>query len=313
VGLHPDEVRVGAAAAARLVAEQFPRWAHLPVRELVTDGTENAIFRIGDGLAARFPLRRGDPAAVRAKLVAEAAAARELAACSPVPTPEPVAIGEPGAGHPLPWAVQTWLPGTVATQDDPGGSTDFARDLAAFIAALRRVDTRGRTFSGPGRGGDLRGQDDWMATCFRESAGLLDVPALRRFWARVRDLPRAGADVLSHRDLIPGNVLVAGGRLVGVLDGGGFGPADPALDLVGAWHLLDDGPRRELRAALGAGDVEWARGMAWAFAQAMGLVWYYAESVPALSRVGRRTLDRLLASADVIPAGAAGPAAGSPG
>ena len=35
-------------------------------------------------------------------------------------------------------------------------------------------------------------------------------------------------------DLVPGNVLVAGGRLVGVLDVGGLAPADPALGLV--WY-----------------------------------------------------------------------------
>jgi hypothetical protein len=37
--------------------------------------------------------------------------------------------------------------------------------------------------------------------------------------------------------------------------------------------------------------------MAWAFQQAMGLVWYYAASNPAVSRLGRRTLDRILAQA----------------
>ena len=29
----------------------------------------------------------------------------------------------------------------------------------------------------------------------------------------------------------------------------------------------------------------------------MGLVWYYLESSPSMSRLGRRTLDRLLAEA----------------
>jgi hypothetical protein len=37
--------------------------------------------------------------------------------------------------------------------------------------------------------------------------------------------------------------------------------------------------------------------MAWALEQALGLPWYYAESNPIMSRWGRRTLDRLLASA----------------
>jgi hypothetical protein len=34
--------------------------------------------------------------------------------------------------------------------------------------------------------------------------------------------------------------------------------------------------------------------MAWAFQQAMGLVWYYLDSNPPMSRWGRRTLDRIV-------------------
>lgn len=292
--MHSDEVRVAPEVARLLIATQFPQWAWLPVRPVVADGTVHAIYRIGDRrLTARFPLRALDPGEIRIRLTAEAAAARELAACSPVPTPEPVALGEPGPGYPLPWAVQTWVHGRVATDDDPGHLTAFARDLACFIGALRATDTRGRRFSGTNRGGRLRDHDDWMQMCLRNSAGLLDVEPLRRLWNEFRRLPRPSADVMSHGDLIPGNVLVHGGRLTGVLDGGGFGPADPGLDLVAAWHLLDHGPRTELRSALGCVDGEWSRGRAWAFEQAMGLVWYYAESSPALSRLGRRTLDRL--------------------
>lgn len=100
---------------------------------------------------------------------------------------------------------------------------------------------------------------------------------------------------MTHGDLIPGNVLVARGRLVGVLDAGGFGPADPALDLVCAWHLLDAAARARLREDLGCDDLEWQRGKAWAFEQAMGAVWYYRETNPAMSRMGRVTLQRLMA------------------
>jgi len=100
---------------------------------------------------------------------------------------------------------------------------------------------------------------------------------------------------MTHGDLIPGNVLVRGGHLAGVLDVGGLGPADPALDLVAAWHLLEAGPRQSLRGDLGCGDLEWERGKAWAFEQAMGVVWYYAETNPAISRMGRTTLERILA------------------
>lgn len=294
VAMHEDQLEVGESTVRRLVSEQFPRWKELAVREVLTAGTVNAIFRIGDHLAARFPLRAQDPGHVRAWLTAEAAAARELAGVCTVPTPEPVAIGEPGYGYPLPWSVQTWLPGDDATVQDPAGSTEFARDLAALIASLRAADTHGRRFKGEGRGGHLPDHDEWLALCFDKSEDLLDVSRLRAMWAELRTLPRVDADVMSHGDLTPSNILVRDGRLVGVLDGGGFAAADPALDLVGAWHLLDGGQRKVLRQALGCSELQWRRGMAWAFEQSMGLVWYYVESNPTMSRWGRRTLTRLV-------------------
>lgn len=295
--MHDDQVDVTAETVAALVQEQFPQWSDKEIRLLKGPGTVNTIFRIGNDLTARFPLSLADAAEMRTGLQKEARASAELAQVSPFPTPEPVALGEPGAGYPMPWSVQTWLPGTVASEADPSGSHAFAQDLAAFVGALRKAETRGRRFDGEGRGGVLTHHDSWMEKCFEESEGLLDVPRLRRVWSDLRELPREGDDVMCHGDLIPGNVLVAGDRLSGVLDPGGFGPADPALDLVSAWHLLQSGPRDVLRRALGCDDLEWERGKAWAFHQAMGLVWYYVDSNPTMSRMGQRTLDRILESA----------------
>ena len=293
VTMHPDQLAVTLPIVRRLVDEQFPDWRALPVVPVDRGGTVNAIYRIGDRFAARFPLRDDDPDSVRRWLRSEASAAQELSGRTRFATPEPVALGEPGAGYPLPWSVQTWLSGVPATDEDPGGSVGFARDLAELIQDLRAVDTRGRTFTGTNRGGDLRAHDAWMEVCLDRSTDLLDVPRLRRLWSVLRELPRAATDVMSHGDLIPGNVLVQGGRLAGLIDVGGFGPADPALDLVAAWHLLDTAPRRVLREHLAADDLEWERGRAWAFEQAMGLVWYYATSNPTMSALGRRTLQRI--------------------
>ncbi|HEY5784287.1 MAG TPA: aminoglycoside phosphotransferase family protein [Microlunatus sp.] len=292
--MHPDQLAVSLPIVRQLVDEQVPAWRALPLVEVDRAGTVNAIYRIGDRLAARFPMRAEDPGVVRERLRTEAAAARELWGRTRFPTPEPVAQGEPGAGYPLPWSVQTWLPGVPATEADPGESGDFAGDLAELIQELRAIDTRGRTFRGTNRGGDLRAHDAWMETCFDRSTELLDVPGLRRLWVAMRDLPRTAPDVMTHGDLIPGNLLVRQGRLAGVIDVGGFGPADPALDLVAAWHLLAAGPRQVLRDRLGTDDLEWDRGRAWAFEQAMGLVWYYATSNPTMSALGRRTLQRII-------------------
>lgn len=301
--MHDDQVDVTTDIVAALIQEQFPDWSGKPIHLLPSTGTVNAVVRIGNDLSARFPLRLSDPAETLAALEREARASAELAQVSPFPVPEPIAVGRPGAGYPMPWSIQTWLPGTVAFDADPSGSDAFAGDLAAFISALRAADTRGRLFSGENRGGVLTRHDEWMAKCFEESEGLLDVPRLRRLWSHFRELPRTDADVMCHGDLIPGNVLVTGDRLGGVLDTGGFGPADPALDLVSAWHLLQSGPRDVLRRALACDDLEWERGKAWAFEQAMGVVWYYVETNPTMSAMGRRTLERILDSMTVVPAG----------
>jgi aminoglycoside phosphotransferase (APT) family kinase protein len=133
-----------------------------------------------------------------------------------------------------------------------------------------------------------------MAICFENSEGLLEVSQLRRMWARLRELPPSGPDVMSHKDLTPANLLVRGERLVGVLDSGSFGPADPALDLVATWHLFNHQQRETVRARLGSSEIEWKRGAAWAFQQAMGLVWYYRNTNPVMSALGRSTLSRIL-------------------
>ena len=293
--MHPDQLPVFLGTVTELVDQQFPKWQGLPITAVASQGTVNALFRIGDKFVARFPLEPGDVTVTRRSLESEAQAARELSGCTRFLTPEPVALDEPGAGYPLPWAVQTWLPGTVATDEDPGESVGFAHDMAEFIRGVRAIDTHARAFNGRGRGGDLRSSDAWMATCFERSEQLLDVPRLRRIWTVMRALPRSAGDVMTHGDLIPGNVLVSGGHLAAVIDVGGLGPADPALDLVAAWHLLEAGPRQALRHDLGCDDLEWERGKAWAFEQSMGAVWYYVESNPVMSLMGQRTLQRIVA------------------
>jgi aminoglycoside phosphotransferase (APT) family kinase protein len=127
----------------------------------------------------------------------------------------------------------------------------------------------------------------------------LPIDRLGALWEKFRNLPTAGTEAMTHGDLIPGNLLVEGVRLVGVLDGGGFAPADASLDLVAAWHMLDHERRALLRNELGCEDLEWWRGAAWAFQQAMGLVWYYRDTNSAMSALGRITLKRILGSSEV--------------
>ncbi len=293
MAMHAGQLATSVAQVRRLVADQFHEWGGLGVTPVTSAGTVNALFRIGDALVARFPLLPGEADVVRAQLRDEAARAAELHGSTSVPTPAPVAIGEPGHGYPLPWSVQTWLSGQDAFTEDPGDSVAFAHDLAGFIAELRGIDTRGRRFAGGTRGGELSTHDEWVEICLQRSGGLFDVPLLRRLWTGWRELPHEAPDVMSHGDLIPGNLLVRDGRLVGVLDVGGFGPADPALDVAAAWQVLEAAPRRAFRDDLGCAEPEWERSRAWAFVQAIGAGWHYRSSNPPMHRLAVRTIERL--------------------
>lgn len=143
--MHDDELHIDEEVARRLIIDQFPEWRLEYVRRIATDGTVNAIFRIGADLTARFPLRSADPTDMRAELAREAAAMRELAAYCPVATPAPVAMGDPGYGYPLPWTVQTWIHGTVATPQDFPHSEMFAHCHFRKSSA-RNVHSRLHTF-----------------------------------------------------------------------------------------------------------------------------------------------------------------------
>jgi hypothetical protein len=55
--MHAGQLTVSPGMVRELVNDQFPGWRHLAVTALASPGTVNAIFRIGDQLAARFPLR----------------------------------------------------------------------------------------------------------------------------------------------------------------------------------------------------------------------------------------------------------------
>lgn len=296
--MHGNQVNIDLALVRELVREQFPQFRGEEIVALRSAGTVNAIFRIGSNHAARFPLQMMDPAECRSMLEAEAVTSSEFSVCCPFPSPQPIGIGRQSSTFPLPWQVQTWVEGATATPNDVSGSFAFAGDLVRLITSLRLADLKGRSFNGGDRGGNLSDHDNWMEVCFSKSEDLLDVGRARRMWRDFRRLPPLEREAMSHKDLIPANLLVREERLIGVLDTGAFGPADPSLDLIVAWHLLDRDSRAVFREGLQVGDLEWSRGAAWAFQQAMGLVWYYRETSRIMSDLGQSTISRLIEEYD---------------
>jgi aminoglycoside phosphotransferase (APT) family kinase protein len=292
--MHDDQVDITPGAVARLVASQFPQWRDLPVRPVASHGTVNALFRLGDEIVLRFPLRPSPDPGLRQELSAEQDTARRVAAHVPVPVPEPAGFGEPGDGYPGPWTAYSWIPGETVSSENIGDPDAFARDLAGFVSALHGMDTAGRTWTGRGRGGPLRLRDESVRRALAESVTLTDTVRLAGIWARCLEAPHDAADVWIHADLMPGNLLVRDGRLAGVIDVEDVCVGDPAVDLMPAWNLLAPGPRQVYRRALGVSDATWERGRGWAIVQAIVALPYYVDTNPVMADTARRTLDAVL-------------------
>jgi aminoglycoside phosphotransferase (APT) family kinase protein len=283
--VHPDQLSVDEELARSLLAEQFPDWSRYEIEKVNSAATVNSIFRIGSGYVARFPLH-----STKAEdLESEAESFIEFSKVAPYPVPSPISVGKPSHQYDSAWSIYEWLPGEVAKPEGLPNSGALARDIVSLVTSLRSADVKGK-----GRGGDFAEHDSWVSECCVKSSHLVDSDRIWSLWEKFRELPRLSPDVMSHKDLTPFNLLISNNRLSGILDCGNFGPADPALDLVVAWHLFESADREIIRRELGSTDIEWSRGTAWALQQAIGLVWYYEASNPEMSRLGISTIQRIL-------------------
>lgn len=293
--MHVDQLPIDTAQVAALIARDAPHLAGRDIRPVESAGTVNAIFRVGDDRAARFPLQPDEPIARRTRLEREQRRSRRFHRVSPLPAPMPQLIGSPGAGYPSPWTMQTWIEGDPADHATTCTSDVLADDVVALLRALRAVNVSGERSRGYGRGDVLAPFDEYVRGAIARSTQIIDADAVTAVWDEVRDLAAPTDVAYSHTDLIPGNLLLADGRLAGVIDTGDASPADAALDLVVAWHMFDAERRERVRSGVGVDEAQWQRGRGWALVQAIGLGWYYAESNPTMAELGRSTLARVVA------------------
>jgi len=285
-------VNVDAALARRLVAAQFPQWADLEIAPVELDGWDNRTFRLGPELTVRMP--SGDWYALQ--VAKEQRWLPVLAPELPLPIPVPVAQGVPGEGYPFPWSVYRWLDGDVSSEETIGDLVAFARDLAAFLVALRGVDATGGP--APGRHNWFRGAPP--AVYGEETLRSIEIlrgaiPDVAHVWEAALATAWEGEPVWFHGDVAVGNLLVRDGRLAAVIDFGTSGVGDPACDVVIAWTLFEGESREAFRAALGVDDATWARGRGWALWKALISLAGDRERGSPLSARPLRDIERILA------------------
>jgi aminoglycoside phosphotransferase (APT) family kinase protein len=284
------EFSLDASLVRRLVSGQFPELADCEITPLVTAGTDNAIYRLGDDFAVRLPLRES----AVAQVAREQQWLPRLAPHLPLAIPEPLGAGVAAAGYPWPWSVCRWLDGQDAAHADLSNLAQAAIDLGRFLAVLRSIDATDGPRAGRanhGRGVPLAFLDARVRGDVARLEGEIDVAATLRAWDTALSAPVwSGPGAWLHGDLHASNLLVRDGRIVAVLDFGLLGVGDPAADLFAGWSLLDAPARAVFRETAGTDYAMWARGRGWAVFNAVIALAFYLETNPVLCQMARRTL-----------------------
>lgn len=256
------------ALVSRLVAAQFPVWSHLAIRPVELDGWDNRTFRLGETMSVRLP----NADAYVPQVEKEQRWLPVLAPRLPLPIPTPVARGVPGSGFPRPWSVYRWLDGNVATPERIDDLERFARDLAGFLVALRRMDATG----GPPAGAHSFYRGASLATYDAETRATVDAlgdsgdaDRALAIWEQALQASGPGRPVWMHGDVTAANLLVVDGHLSSVIDFGCCAVGDPSCDLAIAWTFFEGPTRAIYLDALGADAGARRRGRGWALWKAL--------------------------------------------
>jgi aminoglycoside phosphotransferase (APT) family kinase protein len=290
--MHDGEVDIDPELVRRLLAAQFPQLTDLPIREVKATGTVNAIYRLGDHLYARLPRVQG----WAQDLDREWQWLPRLAPHLSLRIPEPVAHGHPEHSYPFAWAIYRWIDGQPYADALVDDERKAARELAQFVAELRRVAPVGAP---PGGRRPLRELDAVTRAAIRSAADAIDSDAATAAWELALQAPAwNGTPVWIHTDLLRSNVLVRDGRMRAVIDFGGAGVGDPAADVIAAWSVLGPTGRGVFRDALDVDDGTWERARGFALHQAALIIPYYRETNPGFVAPAKRTVEEILADID---------------
>ena len=190
-----------------------------------------------------------------------------------------------------------WLDGENVADEPDVDLPDAAVRLGRFVAALQRIDTAG----GPPpsfRAEPVSALDDRVRAEIRGLAadGMVDPDLATAAWETAMATPAwEGPPRWVHADLSPLNLLARHGRLTAVIDFGGLGVGDPAIDMLPAWAWLTPQTRDLFRAEVKPDDATWSRGRGWGLALGLGAVNYYRVTNPVLAANNGRAIAQVIA------------------
>ena len=292
--MHAGEITISDRLVRRLLMEQFPDLAGLPIHSVYSTGTVNAIYRIGDSHCLRLPRMKE----WSTEIAKEWKLLPYLAPNLPLRIPEPVALGAPREYYPFQWAVYRWLEGVPYADDIVHDEQEAAADLARFIVQLQQV----KVLSDAPKAGrrPLQELDVQTRKALEASANVIDWGAAVAAWDSALRAPAwNGTAAWIHADLLKPNLLVKNGKLSAVIDFGSSGIGDPAFDVVPAWSVFRTKGRQVFRYTFGIDGGMWSRARGYALHQAAQIIPYYQETNPEFAAMAKRVVEEVIADAAI--------------
>ena len=284
----PAEIDIDASLIRKLLSEQYPQFADMPV-QIMEAGWDNVMVRLGDDLALRLPRR----AAAEPLILNEQQWLPILAPHLPLDIPVPLHCGIPQAGYPFHWSILKWIEGEAADIAPPDDSE--AASLANFLRQLHKLplpenppanSVRGCPLSARQRDTERRMQN--LADTGFITSGIFAA------WQRAVAAPLAPSRNWIAGDIHARNVLTRRGKIAAFIDWGDMCAGDAATDLASIWALLDGAEAR--KAAIehyGMDDDLLTRSVGWAISFGVILAETGRSDTPRHFAMGQKTLARI--------------------
>ena len=290
VKMHKNELAIDETVVHTLLKDQFPNLASLPIKAIISSGTENTLFRLGTEYIIRLPRIEWAVEGVNKEYEWVTKISRFLK----TPVSEPFFKGIPNKFYPWPWTINRWNDGNNPDFEKGNEYESLSKDLACFSNELHGI----KLSNGPSsrRGIPLKKQDVYVKKAIGELEGEIDSKSVTNLWNQLSNVSSWSKDpIWVHGDFLPGNILVKNNRLSAVIDFSHIGIGDPACDLVIAWSLFESSSRKIFMDNLrNIDDDTWERGRGWALSIALTMLPYYKNSNPILVALAKRMLENVM-------------------
>lgn len=293
------DVQISHDLVDSLLKEFVPDIAGQPI-EFIEAGWDNETHRVGTDHAVRLPRRREGAPLIENEQIWLPGLAESL----PLQIPAPVHLGKPAFGFPWPWSVVPWIDGVPLHHAPPIDTETLIDQLTNFLLALH-VPAPANAPVNPYRGVPLSERAGVVAERIDDIVPILEALQIERdplakLWAELVETPAwSGEPMWLHGDLHPGNVIVHGSQLAGVIDFGDITSGDPATDLAIGWMTLSNSQDRNKfrqRAAIGGKSIDsdtWKRARAWALSHSTAVL-ANSDDDPSMRRMATTTLKNVM-------------------